>query len=118
MQSNDSHASKTPDVQAIGPGRWTAELARPDAAVVIGLGISAVLDELCERRLVAVTTHFVAPATAGHVEITVGHIDRTAARTTTDARIRQSGRVIARLLLTTTTGPDPDRRPSAAHWKE
>jgi hypothetical protein len=118
MRSNDSNTSKTLDVQAIGPGRWAAELARPDAAVLIGLGISAVLDELCERRLVAVTTHFVASATAGTVEITVGHIDRTAARTTTDARIRQSGRVIARLLLTTTTGPDPDRRPSAAHWKE
>jgi len=118
MQSNDSDASDTLDVWSIGPGRWAAELVRPDAAVVIGLCINAVLEELCERRLVAVTTHFVAPATAGHVEITVGHIDRTAARTTTDARIRQAGHVIARLLLTTTTGPDPDRRPSAAHWKE
>jgi hypothetical protein len=118
MPSNDSAGSTTLDVQAIGPGRWAAELARPDAAVLIGLGISAVLDELGERRLVAVTTHFVAPATTGRVEITVGHIDRTAARTTTDARIRQSDHVIARLLLTTTTGPDPDRQRSAAHWKE
>jgi hypothetical protein len=89
MQSNDSDASKTLAVQAIGPGRWAAELARPDAAVLIGLGINATLDELCERGLVAVTTHFVAPATAGHVEITVGHIDRTAARTTTDAPLCQ-----------------------------
>ena len=118
MQSNDSHASKTPDVQAIGPGRWAAELARPDAAVLIALGISAVLNELCERRLVAVTTHFVAPATAGHVEITVGHIDRTAARTTTDARIRQSGHVVARLLLTTAGEPDVDADPPPHHWKE
>ena len=118
MQSNESDTNKTLDVQAIGPGRWAAELARPDTAVLIGLGINAVLEELCERRLVAVTTHFVAPATAGHVEITVGHIERTAARTTTDARIRQTGRGIGRLLLTTTTGPGPDRRPPTAHWKE
>ncbi|HUG85867.1 MAG TPA: acyl-CoA thioesterase domain-containing protein [Euzebya sp.] len=75
----------------------------------MGLGVNAVLSDLGERRLLAVTTHFVAPARLGRVEITVGHIDRTAAGTTTDARIQQSGQVIARLLLTTVTGPDPQQ---------
>lgn len=110
--------SETPDVHALAPGRWTGHLVRADAALLMGLGVSAVLGDLGdlgERHVVAVTTHFVAPATAGPVEITVGHIDCTAARTTTDARIRQSGHVVARLLLTTATGPDVDRCPSPDH---
>lgn len=97
------------EVQEIGPGRWTAELVRPDAATLAGLGVKAVLNDLTERQVVAMTTHFLRPAAPGGIEITVGHIDRVAARTTTDARIQQAGRVIARLLVTTTTRPDADR---------
>ena len=109
MRFSDPETKPAMAVEAIGPGRWAAELVRPDAAVLVGLGINAVLSDLGERRVLAVTTHFLLPATAGRVEITVGHIDRTAARTTSDARIRQTGRVLARLLLTTVDGPD---RPS------
>jgi hypothetical protein len=109
MRSSDFRTDTTLAVEAIGPGRWVAELVRPDPAVLVGVGINAVLGDLGERRVLAVTTHFILPATAGRVEITVGHIDRTAARTTSDARIRQTGRVLARLLLTTANDPD---RPS------
>ena len=101
MRRNAIETSTTLAVEAIGPGRWAADLVRPDAAALVGLGINAVLGDLGERRVLAVTIHFVLPATPGRVEITVGHIDRTAARTTSDARIRQTGRVLARLLLTT-----------------
>ena len=100
MRSNQPDDER-PGVRAIGPGRWAGAVVSRDAAGVVGVGVDAVLADLGERCVVAVTTHFVLPVTPGPVEITVGHIDRTTARTTTDACIRQAGRVVARLLLTT-----------------
>jgi acyl-CoA thioesterase len=96
-------------VEAAGPSRWRGHIEDgwdiggvPNGGYVMSIAVSAILAELDVPDPVTLTGHYLAPATAGPVEIDVEHLRAGRRHSTAVAAMRQGEREVLRVLATCT----------------